>query len=52
MCMKEILWKWFATDSCYFSQLVRTLWLVKLASRILLHNTLKAIAVLVFQNFL
>ena len=35
----------------YFSQLVRALWLVKLAGRILLYSTLKAIAVLVAKMF-
>ena len=35
----------------YFSQLVRALWLVKLAGRILLYGTLKAIAVLVAKMF-
>ena len=35
----------------YFSQLVRALWLVNLAGRILLYGTLKIIAVLVAKMF-
>ena len=35
----------------YFSKLVRALWLVKLASRIVLYGTLKATAVLVAKIF-
>ena len=41
----------YMKEPYYFSQLVRALWLVKLASRILLYSTLKAIAVLVTKIF-
>ena len=41
----------YMKEPYYFSQLGRALWLVKLASHILLNGTLKAIAVLVAKIF-